>query len=207
MTDPVQNGQNDQPRAYCGAKTRNGGTCKSAPIQGATRCRMHGGASPRAKAAAERRLAEQAAREAVVTYGLPVDISPTEALLREVRYTAGHVEWLRARVQELEEAKLTVGVTEQKIDPTGAKSTKIESVPNAWVRLYQEERRHLVAVTTAALKAGVEERRVRLEEAQGAAIVELLDTILDGLDLTPAQQEKAHDVVPRALRAIEGGAA
>jgi uncharacterized protein YjcR len=30
----------------CGAKTRSGGTCKRAPLQGKTRCKLHGGASP-----------------------------------------------------------------------------------------------------------------------------------------------------------------
>lgn len=33
------------PRKYCGAKTRNGGTCKSKPMPNG-RCRMHGGATP-----------------------------------------------------------------------------------------------------------------------------------------------------------------
>jgi hypothetical protein len=30
----------------CGAKTRAGTPCKSAPVRGRTRCRMHGGTSP-----------------------------------------------------------------------------------------------------------------------------------------------------------------
>lgn len=31
----------------CGAKTRNGQPCQSAPVNGSTRCRMHGGSTPR----------------------------------------------------------------------------------------------------------------------------------------------------------------
>lgn len=31
----------------CGAKTRQGGTCKRAPLIGRTRCKLHGGATPR----------------------------------------------------------------------------------------------------------------------------------------------------------------
>jgi glucans biosynthesis protein len=30
---------------FCGAKTRNNGTCKRSPLAGKTRCRLHGGAS------------------------------------------------------------------------------------------------------------------------------------------------------------------
>jgi hypothetical protein len=32
---------------HCGAKTRNGTPCKSPKVKGRTRCRMHGGSSPR----------------------------------------------------------------------------------------------------------------------------------------------------------------
>lgn len=72
-------------------------------------CRLHGGKAPRSLAAAEKRGQDRAAREAVKTYGLPVDVSPTEALLEEVRWTAGHVQWLRAWVQELEQSRLVWG--------------------------------------------------------------------------------------------------
>ena len=37
-----------QPR--CGAKTRDGDPCKNPPVTGATRCRMHGGKTPRGHA-------------------------------------------------------------------------------------------------------------------------------------------------------------
>lgn len=32
--------------AICGAKTRSGAPCKSPPVRGSTRCRMHGGTNP-----------------------------------------------------------------------------------------------------------------------------------------------------------------
>ena len=49
----MQNGNNGQPHAgKCGAKTRNGGTCKNPPINGHGRCRMHGGKTPRGPASA-----------------------------------------------------------------------------------------------------------------------------------------------------------
>lgn len=38
----------------CGAKTRSGQPCKRAPIVGGKRCRLHGSATPAARAAAER---------------------------------------------------------------------------------------------------------------------------------------------------------
>jgi hypothetical protein len=41
----------------CGARTREGGTCHNRPMLGGARCRMHGGASPQARAKAAERLA------------------------------------------------------------------------------------------------------------------------------------------------------
>jgi hypothetical protein len=47
MTDnpmrPAETGSVTQPN-QCGAKTRSGAPCKSAPVTGRRRCRMHGGA-------------------------------------------------------------------------------------------------------------------------------------------------------------------
>ena len=48
----------EQPRrgALCGAKTSAGTPCRRRPIKGGTRCVLHGGGSPIAREAAERRL-------------------------------------------------------------------------------------------------------------------------------------------------------
>jgi hypothetical protein len=55
-------------KTLCGAKTRNGGKpCAQPVVPGATRCRFHGGAAPQVRRAAERRLAEEAARQHVAT--------------------------------------------------------------------------------------------------------------------------------------------
>jgi hypothetical protein len=72
------------------------------------------------KAAAERRVAEAAAREtmakAVRTLGLPIDVDPGKALLDEIHWTAGHVAWLRYKVQELETVdRLTRGTDDKTI--------------------------------------------------------------------------------------------
>lgn len=48
MSDPrYASGQVVDGRAICGAKTRSGKPCMQRPVTDRTRCRMHGGASPR----------------------------------------------------------------------------------------------------------------------------------------------------------------
>lgn len=163
-----------------------------------------------------------------MTYGLQVDVSPTEALLEEVRWTAGHVRWLRDRVQELETAALVWGRTKTEreaggedritfggpeaddedttgwVDASAAPVSKVIETagPNIWLDLYDRERKHLVNVATAALKAGVEERRVRLAEQQGELVAGAIRAILSDLGLSPEQEARVVEVVPRHLRAL-----
>lgn len=236
--------------ACAGHKKTDDGTrvpCKNHPRQGATVCGYHGGNTPQARAAAQARLAEQEATRQVKTLGLPIDISPTDALLREVQWTAGHVEWLRGKVQELEEQVTHYTAPEGEEDeaqffskhpnharhglvwgktkivdkgsgPAPGTDTTESATPSIWYVLYGQERDRLIAVCSAALRAGVEERKVRLAESQGDLVVTVIRRILDGLlaalltaglsdDLLhTAWTTAVADVVPRELRAIAGGA-
>ncbi len=183
-------------------------------------CKVHGGMAGQNRRAAARRRAEAVAEKAVSTLGLQVDVSPTEALLEEVRWTAGHVQWLRARVQELgvESTDLDgsgtrhglVWGTQKVVDKQSGESpgtdTTEASGPSVWYELYARERQHLVTVCTAALKAGVEERRVRLAESQGEAVAGAIRAILAELGLNREQQARVSEVVPRQLRLLAGGA-
>lgn len=217
----------------CIGHRRDGQPCRQKRMHEQDVCRLHGGMAPRALANAEKRGQERAAREAVVTYGLPVDVSPTEALLEEVRWTAGHVGWLRARVQELEQSQLVWGVTktereaagEDRITFGGAEADDEETTglvdasalpvskvvasagPSIWLDLYDRERKHLVAVCAAAIRAGVEERRVRLAEQQGELVANVIRAVLADLGLSEEQQARVSEVVPRHLRVLAGGAA
>ena len=199
----------------CTAKAKSTGVqCARYAIEGASTCRVHGSGSKKAKAAAARRVAEAKAaaeaEKAVTTLGLSRDVSPSEALLEEVRWTAGHVDWLRDRVREVERDELVWGKTKWKqVDSAdGPIEETVETASTSvWYDLYEKERRHLVAVCTAALRAGVEERRVRLAEAQGEQVAAVIRAILDDLGLTLEQQQKVGTVVPARLRLLAGGAA
>lgn len=212
------------PSQRCAAKAKSTGKqCARFAIMGGTTCRVHGSGSAKAKAAAARRVEEDAARAAMVTLGLPVDVSPSDALLEEVRWTAGHVQWLRRQVQELEQSvivsgpgskdaarchPLTWGTTKQ-VDKQSSENPGTDTTesagPSIWYELYDRERKHLVTVCTAALRAGVEERRVRLAEAQGEQVAGAIRAILADLGLSADQQAKVSEVVPRHLRLLAGG--
>lgn len=204
-------------RRCWGRSKKTGLQCGGPAMVGQDVCVHHGGGAPQARKAGVRRAAEGRIRALMETYGRKIDTTPIAALLDEVQWTAGHVAWLRERVQEVEEAALAEsrgddsdisamsplvwGVTRKK---TGGEDygTTEEAAPNVWLKLYQTERAHLVKVCDVAIRSGIEERRVRLAESQGALIAQAIRAILGELNLTAEQQRRVPEVVPRHLRAI-----
>lgn len=143
----------------------------------------------------------------MVTYGLPLDVDPAEAILNEIRWTAGHVEWLRGIVQSLEPEQVAWGTAEEQDKQASefpGTDTIRKAAPNAYVLLYQQERKHLVDVCSTALKIGIEERRIRLEERYGAVIADVFRKFIadEELGLTPAQQATAASVASKHLRLV-----
>lgn len=195
--------RHDKPK--CGAKKKQGeGTCArpagwGTDHAGTGQCKLHGGRMPNNRIAA---MNEQA-RKAVETYGLPRDISPTDALLEEVRYSAGHVAWLRAKVAEIEADDLVWGKTEE-VDKNASEfagtDTTHAAAVNVWLDLYFRERKHLLDLTKTAISVGIEERRVRLAEAQGSLMNDVIRRILARLSLSPDQSSLLPVVVPEELR-------
>lgn len=200
----------DGRRRCLGRSKKTGAQCGDIAMKGQDVCRSHGGRAPQNLKAAELRMAEERARTLVETYGRKIETTATEALLEEVQWTAGHVAWLRERVQEIEtvedagvdaENGLVWGTIRRKSGGEDRGVTE-EATPNVWLRLYQQERTHLVKVCSEAIRAGIEERRVRLAEQQGSLVAQVIRAILGDLELSPEQQARVPEVVPRHLRAL-----
>lgn len=175
---------------HCGAKTRTGGTCGKpagwgTDHLGGGRCKHHGGSTPTGRTAGRQQLAQKA----ITTTAWPIPLTrinpesnPADALAR----LAG---LLRMVVDQLGDAALNP------VDDTGRLSPR-------WVA-WRESLRDLRATAKMMLDAGVEERQVRLAEAQGAKLAQVIRDILADLDLTPEQQARVPVVVPRRLREME----
>ncbi|MEU6340296.1 hypothetical protein ABZ883_05005 [Streptomyces sp. NPDC046977] len=213
MANRTGNLQQPTEKRRCTAKRKGSGgeQCRAWALKGQTVCRVHGGKAPQNMAAGERRQAEDRARVLVEMYGRRVETTASEALLAEVQWTAGHVAWLRDRVQDIEAQgvdtegderhPLVWGVTRRKIGGEDRGITE-EAAPNIWLKLYQQERTHLVKVCAEAIKAGIEERKVRMAEQHGALVAQVIRAILVDLQLSEEQQARVPDVVPRHLRAL-----
>lgn len=188
----------------CKATARSGEQCRRPSMKGGTVCASHGGKSPQAKAAAARRLAEQEAAKAARLFAAPVDIDPARALVELVQWTAGEVTYWREQVRALADGNpdaLTWGITREK---QGGEDhgTTLEAKPNVSYLMLTDAQDRLAKYAAAALKAGVEERRVKLAEDQGALVAQVIRSILDQLNLTSEQQARVPEVVPAQLRLL-----
>lgn len=186
---------------------QTGKRCGAWAIPGLDVCRWHGGATKASQAKAARELERTRAATLATRFGVPINTTPQQALLDEVQRAAGMVAYYGAKVQALEADNpdtLVYGTTRDETR-TGAEygTTRVdEATPNMWLTLWNDERDRLVRVSAAAIKAGIEERRVQLAEHQGQLIALVLARILDQLHLTTTQQSLAATIVPTELRAL-----
>lgn len=172
---------------------------------GVGRCKMHGGSAPNY----QKQVTKLRAAALVETYGLPRDIDPHDALLEELARTAGHVDWLRVQVGNLEHSEFPDGnaIPNNKgsklVGPVGGGNEGYPSwEPSVWIQMYNDERKHLVNVSKECIRAGIEERRVRLAESQGQIIANVLRRVLTELNVLDLPQTPA--VVRAALEEATG---
>lgn len=147
-------------------------------------CRYHGGNSPALRKSAVRAQVRDMAQE--------LDMDPHDALLFTVRLAAGTVNWIRSRILDLEEAEQG-GVVEE--------AALIESLH----KVYGEERDRLAKAAKLAIDAGIDERRIQLEEDQGVLIAKAVTAILTDIGLTPEQKKNAPAIARKHLLALSAG--
>ena len=191
--------------AQCSAKAKSTGQrCGRSATNGATVCQVHGAGSAGVKRKARQRVELANAEHEVARLGARRDIHPAEALLELVHWTAGEVDYWRHRVTQLDDDALTWGTTRIK---TGGddRGTTEEAKPHIAYAMLERSSDRLAAYAAAALKAGVDERRIRVAEAQGALVADVIRGILTDLHLTPDQQLLVGTVVPNRLRALTAG--
>lgn len=179
----------------CGAHCRTTGQpCKNAPVTDSTRCRMHGGKTPKAKARAAQIGIVRQARKALADFNVEPVTNPLEALQQHAAEVVSLRDYLRDQVSRLEALRYEGGSGEQ---------------VRAELAAYQAALRDTTAVLVSMARLDIDSRIVqintRIGEAQGAVIAGVIRAILGDLNLTAGQQALVAQVVPRRLRELTGG--
>jgi hypothetical protein len=175
-------------RALCGAKKKNGDTCRAFAGQGTDhpgvgRCKFHLGNTKNMRKHAVKLKAEEEVTRARGQFGAKIPVEPTEALLSVLHLSAGQLAWLHDELAEQTDKQSFDG--------------------QVLMRLWNDERDRVARIAKAALDAGVAERSIRLAETYGEAIATVLRNVLydPELGLTDMQQALLPDLVRRHLMA------
>ena len=190
-------------REECKHPCKDGSPCHgNALIPGTGSCRMHVGMSAEA-------ARDKGAVFLARLYGEPDDeATPSSALLDEVRWSAGHVKALRAKVAELAEADgpdgepgsaLWWGVVRELWKDGGVAEREMRAGPHVILKAYDAERHHLVVTAAAAHTAGAQDDAVNVARALGAGVRQFLDRLFTAVRLEPWQWELVPQVVPALL--------
>lgn len=114
-------------------------------------------------------------------------VTPWEALLSEVRRSAGEISWLDWKVSQAEHDEDLVG--------------EGEFVP--WVKMRNERRTHLARVSKMAMDACVDQQMVAQMQIEGDTIARVLLATLEKLGLDEVAYDNARKILRSELLAIE----
>jgi hypothetical protein len=194
--------------------------CLQWKISGLSICKNHG-LTQEARAVGAQRVKDGKARELAErhrTFGVEEDIDAPTLILRELRWSAAHMTWLRGIIQEMDPDALirgTRGISRTETVTTGfqpqqSTSTTSEAGPDIhiWLDLYYRERKLGTDLAAKAAALGLEAARIQLEQAQGARIAESYQWVLSGIaavaELSKPQTEAVRALFVQSLEILAG---
>ncbi len=184
------------------SKQQGGAQCKSAPVRGLAVCVKHGGASGAARGVSEAYVAEQAATrlaKSAVTRRIKMVMGafPNERIenpLRELQELAGEMKaWKQAMAERvadlLEQEKLRYGTD-------GGEAIRGE------ILLYERAMERLATVLATIAKLNIDERLVKIAEAQKDMILGAIEAALAKAGVTGPAAVEAKVEAARHLRIV-----
>lgn len=209
---------------------RTGQRCGNTVTGGATVCRFHGGRAPQTIAAVKRRQLAAEALSDLARMGVAVECTPIEALEAMLHEAAGNVVVLRELVAQLPLQGAVVRIddvdTELEPQPRGGalkrlhapaavvvgvetgiygrtKPDTLEAKPHVLVVMYGAERDRLARLAKDCADLGIDERRVKLAEADARRMYDAVTGALDAAALSRPQQEAFRTALASRLRSSQ----
>lgn len=180
---------------YCNARKKDGGLCHREAGWGTShvgwgRCKLHGGSTPASTLFA---LRLEARARGFGMGDILENVAPHEVLMDLIRSQAGVVHWMKSKVNTLAEQELTY------VDTAGRQDSVV------WVRMLNEAQDRLERYVVDAMRAGVDERIVRLAEREGRWLVHGFELLLSRLELTPNQAAALPAIMSDVIKELETG--
>ena len=178
----------------CNAKGRAGRPCArpagwGTPHPGYGACKLHGGSMLNHMIKAQREIIQHEAE----SLGLSIEQDPATAIINLVWRCVGDLTFYSSKVAEEELLQVEVG-------PNGSK--KLSAHP--WTVLYHQAEDRLAQVSQAALRAGVEERKVRLAERDAQTIFTAIQSSLAQLGMNDSDMSRFRNIFAVELQKSQG---
>lgn len=152
-------------------------------------CKWHFGCTQRGKTTALKEEMDEYMANMRLGDSIPID--PADALIQAVWRAYGFVKYLEMLAGNYESNDL-VEQTEQ------------GSRPKVWIDVYAKANLDLAKISEMCLRAGVQERKIRLAEQHGEMVARSFLAILGDLDLNEEQKRKAPALFRRHMMALGG---
>lgn len=163
---PLAVDRDNHPRR-CTAHVRSGAQCRAYAVEGMSVCRMHGGSSPQARRAAERRKAEQQATALLQVIWDP-DAAPVTDPVAALQQLAGR----------LQHAANVLGARVDTESLDGATAV-------AWARVIRELRLALEGME----KLDLQGKEIQLEQERASLVTAAFRAALAAVDLLPRDRD------------------
>lgn len=208
----------------CTYVRKDGSRCKNAAMTGVNVCSApgHGGRLPSVVEKSRRARLEKAL--ARTGYGSGensvaenhVGANPVTGYMWELRRTAGNIVTCEEFIRNLDPKEIIWGKTKEEVKDA-ALSYSMEGTPvdnsytmtveeakvHMWVAIYMKEREHYGKLLKVGISAGLEERRLRLQEVMVIQLNGAITNIISRLGQDPADPS-VRQMVREELIAIEG---
>lgn len=201
----------DPKKCWAESKKRPGDQCRNYPLRGSSTCIRHGSGSKKARAAAARNVATAKAQARIDRLanrlGAPIDHEDTaQYILDQIALKAGEVEWLQHQIDQLDSDNDLFWGTTKHVTGEGPEGyvdqTTEEAGQHVIYQLLHKAQDQRVKYAAEALKAGVEERQVRISEKTGEQFEAVITALLPAIGATPEQMKLAAAEIPRILRNV-----